>query len=314
MRKPILFALALSALAFVFVAIDSGRGSAHNMTVRHNVKDLSEHGLVIISPSDRLFDEEMSAFLGDAGGDLEPHLRAVRPFCIFLRNTGAQEVVAYKLKWELMDSGGQVMTKYSSTLNPAKLMGEEVPDNVETGREIRPGNSRFIAWEPSLMNLLHSHKHDQGKPATQSTQKRATILASLGEAIRRQTESITSVTVSIDGAFFDDGTFVGPDADDTFAEVEGYVESKLDLARLIEDRKREGKSPAAIIEQIASDFKNTDHGPGAHPTLQEFKTYFMKSHVNELLRMRGARGEDFALEQASLPLRRGKAELRKKSK
>lgn len=312
MMKPILFALTLMALGVMAVGIYSRGGSAHNMTVRHNINDLPEHGLTIITASDPRFEEEMSAFMGEADGDLDRHLEATRPFCIFLRNTGTQEVVAYKLKWELADSDSRVMTKYSSTLNPAKLMGEEMPGHVESGREIRPNTSRFIAWEPSLTNILHSRRHDQGKPATPATQKRATILAGLGEAIRRQTESIISVTVSIDGAFFADGTFVGPDADNTFAEVQGYVESKLDLARIIEDGKREGKSPAAIIRQINSDFNSTDDAPGAHPTAQEFKTYFMKSHVSDLLRMRAALGDDSALEQASLPLRREKVRLRKK--
>lgn len=314
MRKPTLLALALMALGFTVVGIHSGRGIARNMAVRHEVKDLPEHGLTIITPSDPRFDEEMSAFLGGADGGLGRDLEAVRPFCAFLRNTSAEEVVAYKLKWELMGSDGQVMTRYTSTLNPAKLMGEEVPGGVETGREVRPNASRFIAWEASLTSLLHARRDDQGGPPTPATQKRAAILTALADAIGREMAPVVGVTVSIDGAFFADGTFVGPDADHTFAEVQGYVEAKLDLALLVESGKRQGRSPAEIIEQLSAGLGGADVTADARPAPPDFKTYFMNSHVQDLLRMREARGDDFALEQTALALRRERVRLRKKSK
>lgn len=278
------------------------------MTVRYNLKDLPEHGLTIITPSNPLFDSQMSALLGEADGELEKHVKAVKPFCIFLRNTSNQEVVAYKLKWELVDADGRAMTKFSSTINPAKLMGEESPADAGTGLEIRPNSARFLAWESALTSVLDARKYDQGRPATVASQKRATFLATLADATSRQLASIVAVTVSIDGAFFADGTFVGPDDENTFAEVQAYVESKHDLATLVEESLREGKSSASILEQLSSDFAG--HAPP--PAASDFRAFFMKAHVNDLLRMKEAAGNEAALERTLLTLQRKKAKLRKK--
>jgi hypothetical protein len=312
MRKSILLALALLTVGLMCLGVHLRRGGAQNMTVRHNTKDLPEYGLTIITSSDPTFDKEMSALLGDVDTELKMHVKALKPFCIFLRNTGNQEVVAYKLKWELMDAEGRVMTKLSSVLNPAKLMGEEVPEDVETGREIRPNSTRFLAWESSLTSVLYARKYDQGQPTAAAAQKRATFLAALAEAVSRQVASIVAVTISIDGAFFADGTFVGPDAENTFAEVQAYVESKHDLAAWVEKGKREGKSSAAILDQLSSGFADAGAPPDTPPAASDFRAVLMKSHVNDLLRMREAAGDEFALDRMLLTLGRQKVKLRKK--
>jgi hypothetical protein len=51
--------------------------------------------------------------------------------------------------------------------------------------------------------------------------------------------------------------------------------------------------------------------PDGPPSASDSRAFFLKSHVNDLLRMREALGDEVALERILLTLRRQKVKLRK---
>lgn len=312
MKKLLVVPLAIIVGVLAAVATHSGRGRAQIISVKHTVKDLPEYGISIITSSHPSFDAEMAKFLAAPGGDLGKHLEALKPLCAFLVNNGGQNVVAYKLKWELVRSDGAAKTKFSSTINPAKLTGEESPSGVAAEGELGPGMSRLVTWEPSLANVLYSLRRSQGATASSGGNKATEFLARMEEVVRQQTGPGATLNVSLDGAFFADGDFVGPDTDDSFAEVQIYIESKADLRRLAEDGKRQGKSAREVLDHIKSAFGKVDVAPSAHPAPADVKAVFMKMHADNLRRMREARGDEYAVGEIMRPPRRDAPRLRRK--
>lgn len=310
MKKLLILVLILILGAVTAVGTRSDSGRAQSIMMRHNAIDLPEHGLTIITASSPLFDAEMSKFLAHPGEDLSKYVEALKPFCAFLVNNSGQNVVAYKLKWELMRSDGTAQTKFSSTINPAKLTGEDSPAAPPVKGELGPGMSRLITWEPSLANILSSLR-SQG--AESAYRKKVTeFLTRMEEGLSQLTGSAASLTVSLDGAFFSDGTFVGPDTDNTFVEVQSYVEAKADLRRLVENGRREGKNTTEVLDQIRTAFDNVNVAPSERPAPADLKAVFMKMHVDDLQRMRKALGDESSAEKITQLPRRDAPRLRKR--
>lgn len=311
MKKLFLFIVALMLVVLATVGMHAGRGRAQTFKMKHNVNDLREHGLTIVTASDPAFDAEMAKILKDSTSDVSERLEALKPLCAFLINKSSQDVVAYKLKWELRLSDGTAKTKFSSTINPARLTGEGAPTGSVAEGDLRHGVSQLIAWESSLVNILYSLKRE-GKAAATREKQAIEFLTQAEAVILHQIGSGATLTISLDGAFFADGLFVGPDTDNSFAEVQSYIESKNDLRRLLEKGKKEGKRPTEVLDHIQTTFENVDVTQSAHPTAEDFKAVFMKMHASTLMRVRKAQGDDYAMKQMSLPPQHNAPKLRKK--
>lgn len=274
------------------------------MNLNHRVNDLPEDGLVIIGPSHPAFDAEMAALLRGADEALTAQAMSFRHLYAFLRNDSVQEVVAYKLMWELTDADGRVRKKASSFLAPAKLLGEESPAGGITSG-IKPGTSHPVAWDRVFDKMLLS---DLNSPSG------ATILSRVGAIFAEQNAAVTGVTVSLDGAFFADGSFVGPDTDHTFEEVSGYVEAKHELARVAAAKKREGKSAREIVEHIKSAYPDAADARGVTTSPAGVKKFFMRQHVNELVSASNVMGDEQAVARVLFRHRPGRVTLHRKAK
>src|SRR4051812_13874923 len=102
MRRVILTVLILATsliMATGFLWVNRVRA----MNVNINVRDLKEYGLSIISPADPSFDGKVSALLKNHPGLA---IESIKPFSVFVKNSGNRAVAGYDLKWELTDRDG----------------------------------------------------------------------------------------------------------------------------------------------------------------------------------------------------------------
>src|SRR6185295_19000980 len=90
---------------------------------RLNTRDLPQHNLRLIGPSDSEF-RQMRDSLHRPKGRLFAE-RFQQPY-VFLKNTGARPLVAYSLKWDLLRDDGRVITKVNSYSRLAVLKGKEI--------------------------------------------------------------------------------------------------------------------------------------------------------------------------------------------
>src|SRR5438309_1718846 len=124
MKRHVLIAICLLATVGVVTAVFAGirRAKSPVMNVRFNKRDFPEHGVHLVTPLDPSFDT-----------DAQKHFNHkipenLKPFSVFIRNSGKRMIVAYSLTWKFVDENGRVITRKSvGYTEPGILMGDELP-------------------------------------------------------------------------------------------------------------------------------------------------------------------------------------------
>jgi hypothetical protein len=278
------------------------RGSA--MHVNLNVKDLPEHGLALIPSSDPLFSEltTSSRQAPDASMD------ALRPFSVLLKNVGNKTVVAYQLKWELTQPDGRTLTHSQGFTDLEKLktindirLSRLTDKTVESGSDniIYPGSILFCSpagitdisrsaagSNGNLIIFSRPPKTETGKGNRQVSQehpetKLSRLAAQLSEA--------SSITVTLDGALFDDGTFVGPDSTNFFSWITSRLNAKLDLLQEVQGLQRDKSANEAVahLKMIADKPKTSINGKS---TPDAIYNYYKKRYAQQMVMAQSTAG------------------------
>jgi hypothetical protein len=128
-----------------------------------------------------------------------------------------------------------------------------------------------------------------------------------------QAEEFAEISVSIDGAFFDDGTFVGPDTSNFFAQIKAVIDARRDLLNEIAIGL---SNPAMTTDSLYGRIQET----AAHPsesidsssTPSDYYNYFKKFYASDILQTKKLHGQDKALAMAVQSMNKPWARLRKK--
>ncbi|MFN2492959.1 MAG: hypothetical protein ABR501_08755 [Pyrinomonadaceae bacterium] len=284
-------AVVIIALIVIIVTIFVGRSRAVAPS-RLNTKDLPRHSLRLIGPTHPEF-QQIRDSLHRPKGQLFAE-RFQQPY-VFLKNTGTKRVVAYSLKWELLRDDGRVITKVNSYSRLNVLKGKEASD-TENAVILKPKGSRVFSPYPygDGQPVGSDSAASQGPTDDQLLQQ--LDQSSVVTQARDELSRITSITVSIDGAFFDDGTFVGPNDTKYFEQVRGQLDAKHDLLQAIIKRLREGMKPNEImtyLEQSSVSLHAPEEPPLLDPKPAHIYNYYRKMYQDQILEMRkGANGDD----------------------
>jgi hypothetical protein len=314
MRKVVLICL----LAILAVAVGAGfiwRRSTRAMAVQVNVRDIPEHGLRLIGPADPSF-KGMATSLLRAKPD--EAVEALLPFSVLVKNTGNRTVVAYQLKWEVVRADGKVFTRTQGHLVPGVLKGEEDVTGVG-GKSIRPNSAWLCSlstaplevsarkrgtYEPTGSGGVFSSLHGGGdqeevKQALQTGDHRV-----LQDVLVNELKQASSLTVSLEGAFFDDGSFVGPDSTGFFDRVKAILEAEHDFLAEISLGVKERQDTGAIFRHI-QELANTSTAPlGPAATPGDLYAHYKKRYASKLLRARGYVDDERLIARTLLPLRK----------
>jgi len=118
------------------------------------------------------------------------------------------------------------------------------------------------------------------------------------------------IRVSVDGAFFDDGTFVGPDTTHFFSKVQASVDAKRDLLEEMSFAREHGLSLSRVFKNVQEVASSPD--VSSFSTQADHYNYHKKIYAQEVLRIRQTVGDERALAQAVRSLRRPWPKLHKK--
>lgn len=314
MKKTIVVASLLIIVLSTGTGFIISRGT-QNMGVRMSAKDLSDYGLTIIRPSDPDFDALAAEHLKDVPVEAVDN---IKPLTFFIRNASRRTVVAHAIIWDCVDANGKPqrikeLHANSEALTDAEEYFAALP-RTNLDKTIRPGGARLF----SLLALPRSAGRDGPGVSVDSDDGTslsggggASSAESLAHAASKLLSKCAELTVSVDGVFFDDGAFVGPDEAGLFDQVRAQVEAKLELRREIGARVARGERADEIFKDL--ELKASAEGtrnPLSITAIEDRRRHFRQFFANLLVLQGKAYGRDKALEMALGPKGKGRPEPR----
>lgn len=312
----------------------------HAMNIQVNVKDLSEEGIRIIASSDTSFDQRVEPFLKGPSAMIDH----IKPFSVLIENEGRLAIVGSRINWEIVKSDGTVFKQQIGSANPQIFLGGDKHIQTTTGTAIPSHSTRFVslvgsAAEGQQVDLNKIELSFHGTQSEKDEFNQALLQGNREEAFNRSfiakvMAEATSITVSIDGIFFEDGTFVGENKTGLFEEVKAYVDAQHDLITEISIAQKQGKTLDDIVGQVV-DFLAAQSRSGndsvtidkygariggsqqrtdlaslkpTNNSYQKYKTLFAQNFLRKKERL----GASQAVREALELLRKPRVELRRK--
>ncbi len=297
-RSRILYGLALGCI-LVCVSVYSLQiiGAKASEDISMNIKDLPERGIRIISPTDAQFDNLLEDFLHNHSKQQNrPEISTdiIRAFSVFMQNTGQENVVGYWLIWELTNIEGKTVSHVKTFLNGSYIaQSRGKTAGPEIGRDqfvVKPNEFQFVSLLPiseESSGAIYSgnkskdyrgHYDDQRLAASNRDSARAIDL------LIKELKETVSIIVSVDGAFFEDGLYVGPNKTNFFERVHAQYEAKRDLyakiQRIIRGKERPEKVSGFLNEIADARWSDTS----ARATASDHYEFFKKLYARELSR------------------------------
>lgn len=114
-----------------------------------NKRDLPKQNVHIITSVDQGFEEAASSYFKNEPNESFQNLK---PFSVFIKNSGEKPIVAYALVWQLVKRNGQVLTNASSYSEPGILMGNHIPSDprFRHTQTTEAGAVRCFAWSGAI--------------------------------------------------------------------------------------------------------------------------------------------------------------------
>ncbi|MEN3334624.1 MAG: hypothetical protein V7641_3989 [Blastocatellia bacterium] len=312
----------LAVLAVGIVLIGSGEYFLNNrrvqaVSIQINIKDLPEHGLTLIAPTDTSFEGKLSAMLGNKPNPLAEGLRS---YSVLIENRGKKTIVGYRLKWEMIKADGTVSVRQAGGVNVGDLIGKAQPElenpSRSSGFAVKSGSTAFVSPAGSLS------EGDSGTITGYATGSADSAVLdqvrqnakdkrfpSLVDHVMADIKDYKSFTVSLDGVFYEDGTFVGPDTTGFFASVETCVNAKRDLLEEIAFAVQHNRSMDEIfnyVEELASTAL-----PVGKLNQGNLYNIYKRMDAEEMLRMRTAMSSQKAVEMSLRQYRQAWPTLKK---
>src|SRR5713226_2760907 len=257
-------------------------------------RDIPQHGLLLVDTSGSFYGEIAPSF----NSKWREISDSVQFPCLALLNESDQTVVAYKLLWNLERANGARRVDEKSFANIEALMGVDViEEQVQSFDDptIRPGDFRLFATTTRM-------PIDTRTEAQRSCGIKAITGGMPFSSDDRGGSAYIRATITIDGAFYSDGRFVGPDTTGYFAIVRAEVRAKVDLLHEISRHFESGRPLRELFEHLRADSPPTRYRP--HMTAKEAYDFYRRIFTEEVLNMRRACGEAEAVDLTLNELKR----------
>ncbi|HKV41678.1 MAG TPA: hypothetical protein VJX67_20915 [Blastocatellia bacterium] len=325
-RNRVLIKLACTAVmsAAVFTLLGLARRAGANVRpeILYSTKDLPEHGITLIAPSDAAFDGLFRKLPSRYTAD-----EALRAFTVFVENRSPSTVVAYALDWELTDSAGQTKGQISGSVGATLLMEHYQTAPLGDGMTIPPGSAPPAFFEspgPQMREPAPGGgtagearsslgNQEGGALAAPANTHREALRLELARHLAARRESTVAITVSLDGAFLDDGSFVGPDTSGFFEKIKANCDARRDLyTSFLANVAREQRRDAALDHlRKLSDPMSAENTALAKSSGQDYVAAARMMYARELVRLWDLQGPDKAIELIRSRVEKPWAQLRK---
>lgn len=277
MRRYATIAISLIAgvvmISAVFARIRSG---GPKMPILFHKRDLPDQGIRIVTPFDSSFDVRASEYFKRTSPE------TLKPLSVFIENSSSKTIVAYLLTWKFAKQDGQIMSNSVGYSEPGVLMGDPVYEGptIRHTVPIKPNAVRCFTWDSQIL---------EDDPSSADSQRTSQQMA-LRQLLLAELDKATDVTVTIEGAVFDDGEFVGSNLV-FFQQIKAVVDAKVDLLSEVEKANQRGK-PDEAFESIKAKSKEPDVPISQNFSADEYYRSYRKTFASEITAMADRHGHD----------------------
>lgn len=222
--------------------------------------DLQNYGIDVVSSSDFNFDAELEKYVGD-DENLISQVNSVKPFTLFIKNNSSKDIVGISLRWRFTGGNGSLVEIPQSEANPGVLIGIKPIDPKMIGKTslINSKDVKFFTYFKDIVGNnvttgnMRVKNPNSGIKLPSNDQLDTSYLNSQKEKMLIEHSDFS---VSIDGVFFEDGTFVGEDRNFFFDSLRGDIQARKDILADLDNGKALGKNNTNIIDEILNKTSN----------------------------------------------------------
>jgi hypothetical protein len=224
-------------------------------------EDLPKHGLVLVPPSSDDYGSLLSDIQRRLAGPVDgsPPLpeqfrpRIVpedRPTSAILLNRSSKAIVALQVVWRFETETGRSYRNSQGILSAqGLLLPFDRPNDAQLKlygywHTILPGSKRYLG-ESGMVG-----DNTDVRPPAEEEKWRGGIMSGGGSGNATSRDPIKQVTLVLDGVFFLDGEFVGPNAERLFERTVADAEAHLIVARIAKEGHNKGLPPKNILAEI----------------------------------------------------------------
>jgi hypothetical protein len=301
MIRRLLPPIAGVSVLFLVIAVAMTSRAVHAQ-VSMTVTGLPDKGLILIGPADPRFDKLLKGLLGD---ETTPELDALRPYSVILHNNSSQTVVAYALRWEYTRPTGKRVHVDLSDGQITRLMDGATRKTPTEYDKVGPGidpHSWAVATPPTVLKTS-SGARDRAKDANYQDflQK---LVTRFGQG--------QDVSITLDGAFFEDGSFVGPNKTHLFENFTTEVLAKQNFVQQVVVAAQQGRSMDDVARELRASLPDSPAKPtlASDGTIRGDEQYYRYEYASRFLSIYRNAGQESALGWAKSHLIQNPPKLR----
>jgi hypothetical protein len=223
-------------------------------------EDLPKHGLVLVPPSSEAYGPLLSDIERRMANPIDgspPFPEQLRPriypedraTSAILLNRSSKTIAALHVVWRFETETGRSYRQSQGMLSPQGLL-------LRFGRQdahlklhgywhtILPGSKRYLGQSGMAGD------NTDVRPPAPNEEWRGGMIGSTGRGGGNRRELLRQVTLALDGVFFLDGEFVGPNADRLFEQTVADAEAHLTVGRIAREGHDQGRRPTEILAEI----------------------------------------------------------------
>jgi hypothetical protein len=246
-------------------------------------KGLPAYGLTVVALNDPQYNDLMADFFGDNPPEL---VKIAAPTTVFLINESDKALVAYDLTYDFRAADGTVNSNdYSPIFMPALIDWPQDRLAEDQAVVIPPGRARLISPLFGFGGLSKG----QLPPSYGNESDEKRLKKQMMSAVKLTLEWTASLTITLDGVFFEDGSFVGPDASEFFENTQATITARRDIlewfVEAVRKRERKGESPDIVFSELEAMVKEMPRGTSQGSPADFYKDAKL-GVAQEMLRMR----------------------------
>lgn len=251
---------------------------------------IPDSGLKLVGPEDPQFESLSKTLLH---GEAVPEFEVLKPFTVLLVNQSGKALVAYSVRWEYTKPTGERIHADVSDGHIRRLLdgGRKRTDADEDrgAGSVESGSLVIVTPRTSLKSNLGAQARVGRSDYVSGLEKLASRLA-----------AGTDVAATLDGAFFEDGSFVGSDETGFFEAFK----SKVDEQQVIGDYVMKSFESGRSLEDLARELENSlpKNRPQLEPkpdgSISGWNEFYRYQFTSDFLSVYRRDGQDSALRWA----------------